>query len=390
MVGADIGAALAWAGLSAMLVTAWAPLWLMITVSALAGLATAMFFPAFTGAVPEVVAAQRLQSANGLLRLGMNGARIGGFAVAGGAVAQLGPGWAMALNAGLLLVSAAMVSLIRRPSVARPVALPAVAVAGGNVEPASGNVAPASGNVVRDLRDGWQEFRSRQWLWVVVLQYSFVMMVLQAVWGVLGPVAANQSLGGSTGWSWVLGAEAVGMIVGVTVAIRARPRHPVRLAVLLTFPLASVPLALGLGAPLPVAAGSAFVGGVALDIIVVMWDTTMQREIPAAALSRVSSYDALGTLMLGPVGLLVAGPSVGVVGVRPALLVSAAVIGLATLAALASPGVRTLRWSAPAEDLDAGAAVREASAILGGVEPAARSIAAIDHKGSATVVGAGG
>lgn len=33
----------------------------------------------------------------------------------------------------------------------------------------------------------------------------------------------------------------------------------------------------------------------------------MQREVPPAALSRVSSYDALGSMMFGPIGILLAG-----------------------------------------------------------------------------------
>jgi predicted MFS family arabinose efflux permease len=334
MVAADAGAALAWGALSAMLITGWAPLGLLIGASGFAGLATALFYPAFTGVVPEVVPADRLQSANGLLRLGMNLARIGGFAVAGGAVAAVGPGWAMAANAVLLLASAVLIAGLRKPS--RNALMPV---------PVKKLVESPSESVLRGLRDGWREFRSRQWLWVVVVQYSFVMMVFQAVWSVLGPVIANDRLGGARGWSWVLAAESVGMLVGVVIAIRARPRYPIRLVVLLTFPLAGLPLALGLGAPLVVAVAASFVGGVAVDILVVMWDTTMQREIPAEALSRVSSYDALGTLMLGPVGLLLAGPAVGLLGAAPALLISAAVTVIASAAALASPGVRRLRWT---------------------------------------------
>jgi MFS family permease len=115
--------------------------------------------------------------------------------------------------------------------------------------------------------------------------------------------------------------------------------------VLLTFPLAVLPFVLAVGAPLPGAVLAAFVGGVAIDILVVLWDTTMQREIPAEALSRVSSYDALGTLLLGPVGLLLAGPSVDVIGSRNALLISAGVTVLASIGALCSPGVRRLQWS---------------------------------------------
>ena len=71
----------------------------------------------------------------------------------------------------------------------------------------------------------------------------------------------------------------------------------------------------------------------------------MQREVPPEALSRVSSYDALGSLMLMPVGLLLAGPSVDVIGVNAALLITAAVTVVASVAALCSPGVRNLEWS---------------------------------------------
>jgi MFS family permease len=326
MVASDLGAALAWASLAAMLITGWAPIGLMIAASALAGTTSALFYPASQGVVPEVVPAKSLQRANGILRLGMNAARIGGFAVAGGAVSLLGAGWAMMLNVGLLLASATFTALLRLPSV------PAAA---------------ESTSVLRELREGWHEFRSRQWLWVVVLQYSFVLMVVFAVAGVLGPVVATQRLGGPTGWSLVLGAESAGMVAGVALAIRARPRRPVRRVVLLTFPLALLAAALGLGAPLAVVAVAAFAGGAALEYLSVIWDTTMQREIPMEALSRVCSYDALGSLLLGPVGLVLAGPSVALFGAGHALLASAGLITLATLAALAAPGVHRLRWARP-------------------------------------------
>jgi MFS family permease len=323
MVAADAGAALAWGLLAAMLITGWAPVGVLVALAALAGVATALFFPAFTGVVPEVVPAANLQSANGILRLGMNAARIGGFTVAGAAVALLGAGWAMALNACLLVASALLLAGMRLPTTTRG-------------EP---------GHMLRDLREGWREFRSRQWLWVVVVQYTFVVMAVQAIWGVFGPVVAKQRYDGAKGWSLVLAAESVGMVVGVFLAIRARPRRPIRMVVLMSFPLASLPVALGLGAPLPVAVLASLVGGVALDILSVLWETTMQREIPPAALSRVSSYDALGSLMFGPVGLMLAGPAVSLLGIRTALLVSAGIMTVASLAALCSPGVNRLQWT---------------------------------------------
>ncbi len=146
-----------------------------------------------TGVVPEVVAADQLQAANGLLRLGTNGARILGFAVAGVMVKAVGPGWAMMLNALGFAISAGLLACLRLPK-------------SGRIE---------ASNVFADLREGWQEFTSKQWLWVVVLQFSIIVGGLEAFYGVLGPVVAKRDLGGAGGWSVVLAGESIGMFLGV-------------------------------------------------------------------------------------------------------------------------------------------------------------------------------
>ena len=57
----------------------------------------------------------------------------------------------------------------------------------------------------------------------------------------------------------------------------------------------------------------------------------------------MSSYDALGSLMLGPIGLLIAGPAAVAFGAHPALLGCAAIMTLTTTLALLSRGVRDMR-----------------------------------------------
>ncbi|MDC7336403.1 hypothetical protein PQR15_07715 [Streptomyces lydicus] len=64
---------------------------------------------------------------------------------------------------------------------------------------------------------------------------------------------------------------------------------------------------------------------------------------PEEALSRVSSYDWFGSLAFAPLGLLVAGPVAARIGVGHALAGCAALIVLASAAALLSPQVRGLR-----------------------------------------------
>ena len=190
-------------------------------------------------------------------------------------------------------------------------------------------------------------FISKQWLWVVVAQFAVLVMALQAAHGVLGPVVAKHELGGAAAWSAVLAGKTIGMIVGVVIAMRLRPKRPilsrpwhVRRARCPTHPRHE-------RSTVDTRASASFLMGISHDIFGVLWNTTMQREIPPESLSRVSSYDALGSLMFGPIGLLLAGPVALAVGPKPALLGCAAVVVIVTLLALLSPDVRNLR--APVE-----------------------------------------
>jgi hypothetical protein len=60
-------------------------------------------------------------------------------------------------------------------------------------------------------------------------------------------------------------------------------------------------------------------------------------------LSRVYSYDALGSLVLIPVGFAIAGPVADAIGTGPTLYGAAALVVLATLPVLAVREVRELR-----------------------------------------------
>jgi MFS family permease len=320
MMGGTLLMSFAFLSLGLMMLTGWAPLVAMVIASAFSGVGMAVVFPALTGIVPDVVTADHLQQANAWLGVAGNASRIAGFVLGGGTVVLIGPGPALVVSAAVFATSATLLGLLRIGTRASTV----------------------GGSVFADLHVGWREFRSHQWLWVVVAQFSFLVLAFQAAHGVLGPVIAKQELGGAAAWSAVLTGEAAGTMIGVLIAMRFRPRRPILVATLFTAPMATPFLALGLHAPLWIVVAGAVVMGISFDIFGVLWQTTMQREIPADALSRVSSYDALGSLMFGPIGLLAAGPVAVLIGARPALVACAALIIASTFAALAAPGVRAL------------------------------------------------
>jgi predicted MFS family arabinose efflux permease len=320
MVTADAVGAAAYAGLAALVLSGHAPLTALCALAVVAGTATALFSPAMDGLVPLVVPPDRLQRANGLLRVCTNTSLLLGLSLSGVVVAWLGAGWALAVNAASFVVSAVLTARLRVSARRR---------------------AKASSGW-EDLKEGWREFTSRQWLWVVVAHSAVVVAGLNATIGVLGPLVAQEHLGGARAWSLIVAAQALGTVAGAGLAVRVRVERPVRLAVLATFP-AALPIALLAASAPPWATAAAMCcSGVTTAVGAVLWSTALQREIPEEALSRVSSYGWFGALGFAPLGLLAAGPVAGALGIREALACCAALVVLAAAGALLSPQVRSL------------------------------------------------
>lgn len=320
MMSANVVSGFAQGSAAVLLITGHAEVWHLAALATLNGSASAFFFPASSGVVPQTVPSPLLQQANALLQLAMNTALIGGAALAGFLVAGFGAGWTIAIDAGTYFVAAGLIASMRLPAVIR--------------EQAAG--------LFQDLAVGWREFRSRTWLWVIVLQFSFLLMVTLGAFSVLGPAVADEELGGAKAWGLILTAQAAGFVAGGLLGLRFRPRRML-VAATLGILLAPAPLiALGFPLSVPVIAAVAFASGIGHEVFGLLWHTTMQQEIPTEKLSRVYSYDALGSVGLVPLGYAIAGPLADAVGVR-ATLWGAAAIGIAvTLAVLAVPGVRNL------------------------------------------------
>jgi len=74
-----------------------------------------------------------------------------------------------------------------------------------------------------------------------------------------------------------------------------------------------------------------------------MWTVALARNIPPDKLARVSSYDALGSVMAMPAGAVLAGPIAAWAGVPATEYGAAAVILVASALALLPRDIRTLR-----------------------------------------------
>ncbi|MEV4342943.1 MFS transporter [Actinoplanes sp. NPDC049596] len=321
MVASSSVAAVTQAAVAATILTGSATVPLLMGLSALNGLASALAWPAVSALLPQTVPEGARKQANAVNRLSANAAVIVGAPVGGLLVATVGPGWGLALDAATFAVSGLCFALIKVPGV-RDTAAPKPGMLAG-------------------LREGWSEFRSRTWLWAVVIGFMFLNAASAAGMGVLGPVVADASVGRRS-WGLVLAAQTAGMIAGAVIAMRLRIRRLLFFGVVAMTGPALLPAAMAVTPTLGVLMACAFVAGVAVEQFGIAWETTMQEYVPADRLARVYSYDMLGSVIAIPIGQVVAGPAAHALGVEPTLLIATSIILLAVAGMTLSRDVRRL------------------------------------------------
>jgi predicted MFS family arabinose efflux permease len=322
-----------------LVLTGRPPLWAMIGLEALTGSGMAVFYPASQALLPRVVPLRMLQDASAISRLAMNTGQMSGAAAAGLLVAAAGPGWALALCGIGMAATVPMLLSIRVTAIGSGAALSS----SGRPE-----LDRASG-LLRELREGWSEFRSHTWLWVIVAQFCVVLMAWYGAFSVLGPVVAREHLGGPAAWGAITAADALGLIAGGLVSLRVTPRRPMLFVVLTGAAIAISPLSLAMILPLPAVCVASFGLGVFVEMMMVQWTVALARNIPPGKLARVSSYDVLGSVMAMPVGALVAGPLGAAIGISSAQYAAAGTIVVASALALIPRDVRTMRSGDPVQ-----------------------------------------
>ncbi len=182
MVGSAALSGASQAAVATLVLTHTATTGLLMVLSAVNGTVAAANLPASAAILPQTVPDGIRQQANAIARLGLNTASIGGASAGGLIVATVGPGWGLAADAASFLIAGCLFALIRAPA-------------------ASVRAAPRA-STLGQLREGWTEFVSRTWVWVVVLGFMF----LNAAWAggtqVLGPVVADATIGRPGAWYW--------------------------------------------------------------------------------------------------------------------------------------------------------------------------------------------
>ncbi len=315
MIAADLARAALHATLALLILTGSVRIWQVIAIEAAFGGAEAFFRPAYTGLIPQTVPEELIQDANGLTAAIDNLSLLIGPVIATALIVGVGAGEAFAFDAATFVVSALLLARVKpRPR--------------GEPEP--------SAPVLHELGAGWREVRERTWVLVTIAAFSGALFCALAPWIVLGPVIARDLYGGTSMFGVLSALIGAGALAGALTALHWRPRRPLRAGLLLILAWPLYDCGFALGAPLWIIAPMAVATGLGWALMGVWWETALARHIPPQALSRVSAYDWMGSLVLLPIGYVLAGPLASLLGARTVLGLGGA-IALALIAAALLP-----------------------------------------------------
>ncbi|WP_214103340.1 MFS transporter [Acrocarpospora catenulata] len=317
MIGADLLRVVTHLVVAVAFLTGTPALWLIAVMSLLSGVGAALFQPGVNSMIPQLAADP--QRANAVLRVADAVARLLGPALAGAVVLAGGPGLVYAVNAGTFAVSAACLLALR-------VRLAAV----------------VGSQLIRDLREGWREFRARTWMWAVILVWVVYGVLL---FGPIWPLGAELVTGSLGEAAYVAGvsAEGVGSVLGGLVAMRYRPARPLLAGAVAMIGFMGMPLVIALRLPLPWLLTGMTLAGAAWAFWSVMWATSVQTQVPGEVLNRVTAYEVAGSVLSIPIGQALAPVVAARVGAETVVLFGfgAGLLGIAVL--VGTPAVRNLQ-----------------------------------------------
>jgi predicted MFS family arabinose efflux permease len=307
--------------LAVLILTGTAEVWHLVVIEALYGAAHAFFRPAYTGLVPQTVPEEDLQEAQAVTFMSNNVANVTGPALAALLVVTIGAGAAFVIDAATFFVSATLLLRVR---------------------PRERGTAPPAEHqpVLADLADGFREVRSRPWVGLVITSASLGLMIGFSPFQALGPAIADDGYGQAAVFGLVSAMFGVGSVLGSVLALRLRPARPVFWGLLACTPWSLNFIAFALEVPLVVLIPFGVASGAGISLFMVWWETALARGVPPEALSRVSSFDWMGSLGLAPIGLILAGPIAAQLGNQTTLVAGAALATAVNVLVAFTPAIR--------------------------------------------------
>ena len=322
MVASDLARFLLHGTLAVLIATGTVQVWHMVVIGLLFGTSEAFFRPAYTGLVPQTVPEEEIQHAQALTGTVRELASIVSPALATALVLGVGGAWAFALDAATFAVSALLLLRVR---------------------PRHRGEEAVAQSVLDDLREGWRAVAERAWVWATILSFSVALLTALAPFFVLGAAVAEQVYGDEAVYGWTNAAWGAGTVTGAVVASRWRPARPMYAGMLASVPWPLAIAVYGAGPSEPVLYAVMVLAGGGIGMFGVWWETALATRIPPHLLSRVSAWDWMGSLLLLPLGYLLAGPVADAVGLVEVTVWGGLLGGVAAALGLLPRSTRELR-----------------------------------------------
>jgi len=302
------------------LIAGFSSVWLLVLMGALFGILNAIWWPAMSGVLPEILPKEKLTEGNAVIGLMSNFGYIIGTLSGGILVATFGAGWGLLVDAISFFIAGVIVWNL----------------------PLIGKIKEKSPGILHDLIVGWKEFISRSWVIAMVFAFAIINMAFESTLSVLGPLNFSDLKTGPKEWSYNLAGLSIGMLLGGIWILKVKIRKPLLLTMVLIALSVVWDFSLALGLPPFISVLAAIFSGISVEIYMVTWATSLQSNIPEESYSRVNSYDALGSYGIAPLGIVIAGPLAMHFGVHALLWITVLITLIAALLALMVRSVREL------------------------------------------------
>ena len=294
---------------------------LLALMGALFGVLNALWWPAMSGVLPEILPKEKLQHGNAIIAMTTNIGYVVGALIGGSMVTAFGSGWALLVDAITFLLAGILVWNLDLPTIVRE----------------------NKNTVFQDLRSGWREFISHSWVVTIVISFAIINLAWESMLQILGPLNFADITNGPKFWSFNLAALTLGMLSGSLISLKVHFPRPLLFAMLVIAASSVWDFSLAMKSPLWVTLICAFLSGMAIDIFMVVWNTSLQAHIPEESYSRVVAYDAFGSFGLSPLGIAIAGPLAQAFGVSTMIYATGAMTLVAALTSLFVKSVRNLK-----------------------------------------------
>jgi MFS family permease len=335
MIFADLGRAIPIALLAVISLGPDKELAVIVALVAIQAVAGALFHPAESALLPQLVEPDDLAAANSLRTIVHPlSFTVAGSALGGALTAAFGTSTAFLVDAGTFCVSVLTLLLMKPHPMAKT---------------------SAGTSVLADAREGFAYVAGRPWLWGPIVAASLGQLLYAGPSQALVPYLVKYELHASAAaLGLVFAAGGMGTITAALLVGRlSRPRHIVTWMVLgWAGGIASL-AGVGLAQTVWQAALAMFVWSLLLWSAEILWLTLLGFTVPNEIRGRVASIDFVGSFWLIPISMALTGPAAAALGSRTLLIGAGLAGGVAILLTLLVPGVTRPKFLAAARTPEA-------------------------------------